>query len=271
MAKIVLVDQDGPRRTVLIKALRLAGHEVVVAASGSLALTALEREPADLVVAGAKTEDMTGADLCSIMRADPAMQDRPVLLLADGEIAKAALSAGVDNVLPPSVELPDIIGAVETLLSGEALTVDAPDLVTDAAVPDAGSPRARTFHGSLAVMDMAELTQAIGHAGKTGRLKVSVGSDTGLVWFVSGRAVHAEFQSFKGEAAFRALVVAAHEGSNGEFCFEPVGRGEAATFPTSIARTVDQLLLIVAADIDESRPAVTPEVHANARAPEDRG
>jgi CheY-like chemotaxis protein len=269
MAKIVLVDREGPRRTALSKALRLVGHEVVVAGSGSLALTALEREPTDLVVAGATTDDMTGADLCSIMRDDPQMQ-APMLLLADGQIAKAAASAGVANVLPPDTELPEILDAVEAILSGEEFTPAVPDTPADVEAPSEAEPRARTFSGSLAVMDMAEVTQAIGNAGKTGLLKLSLGADSGVVWFTSGRAVHAEFRGLKGEAAFRALVVASHEESNGDFCFDPVGRSEAAAFPTSIARSVDQLLLIVAADIDESRPAATPRAHATARAPKDR-
>src|ERR1700757_4074387 len=122
MAKIVLVDREGSRRTALSKALRLVGHEVVVAGSGSLALTALEREPADLVVAGAMTDDMTGAELCSILRDDPQMQGQPMLLLADGEVAKAAASAGVANVLQPDTELPEILDAIEAILSGDEFT-----------------------------------------------------------------------------------------------------------------------------------------------------
>ena len=269
MARIVLVESAG-RLAALTGALKRAGHEVVVAASGSLALTALERLAPDLVITSADAIDMTGWELCSILRADPAGRERPVLLLADGAIAgSAATTAGVDGMLSPSAGLPEILAAVETML-GRVRHGDAPATPTiDAVAPDGPAlPRAPTFRGSLGVMDMAEVAQAIAIAGKTGRLTVSLSSGEGVVWFVSGRAVHAEFGRLESERAFRALVAAAHQESNGGFCFNPVSSDEAVSVPRTITRSVDQLLLIVAADID-GRPPVTPSTRAAVRRQEE--
>jgi CheY-like chemotaxis protein len=269
MAKIVLVE-SGPRLATLTGALRSAGHEVVVAGSGSLALTALERLAPDLVITSADSTDMTGWELCSIMRADPAGRERPVLLLADGPIAgSAATAAGVDSMLSPSAGLPEILEAVETMLLGRGRLADAAANPPSAVGADDGRAlqRAPTFRGSLGVMDMAEVAQAIAIAGKTGRLTVSLSSGEGIVWFVSGRAVHAEFRRLESERAFRALVAAAHGESDGSFCFNPVKRDETMNVPRTITRSVDQLLLIVAADID-ARP-VTPGTRATVREPQE--
>jgi CheY-like chemotaxis protein len=263
MARIILVE-SGARLAMLTSALKNAGHEVVVAGSGSLALTALERLAPDLIITSADTTDMTGWELCSILRADPAGRERPVLLLAEGPVAgSAATAAGVDSMLSPSAGLAEILDAVETMLGRDPPADAAPGPSMDAVAPDGRAlPRAPTFRGSLGVMDMAEVAQAIAIAGKTGRLTVSLSSGEGVVWFVAGRAVHAEFRRLESERAFRALVAAAHEESDGAFCFNPVGRDEAVSVPKTITRSVDQLLLIVAADIDENRPPVTPTARA---------
>jgi CheY-like chemotaxis protein len=243
MAKIVVVDRNRSKTAELGHALGAAGHKVVIAYSASLALTALERAEPDLVVAGAESDDLTGSDLCAIMRADPNGRERLFLLLADGPAATA--TAGVDLFLPESAEVPEIVGAVAAMLRGEP--VDA-------------VPRPRSLRGSLGVMDLAEITQAISISGKTGHLTASLAAGEAVVWFVSGRAVHAQFHGLDGERAFHALIAAAHE-DDGDFCFDPVDPAEAQSFPKTIARSVDQLLLIVAADIDEG--------HAAARGPEE--
>lgn len=108
---------------------------------------------------------------------------------------------------------------------------------------------AKTFQGSLGVMEMEELTQVIAVGGKTGRLLLVLNAGGGMIAFDSGRIVHAEFGDLAGETAFEALVATSHQERSGKFCFIP---GDTlGNIPRTIARTVDQLLLSIATTMDE--------------------
>lgn len=108
----------------------------------------------------------------------------------------------------------------------------------------------RTFQGSLGVMGIEELTQAIAVGGKTGRLILALGEGGGLVAFESGRVVHAEFGDALGEEAFAALLAVSLQERSGKFCFIPSDAAALAAMPKTIVKSVDQLLLSVAAELD---------------------
>ena len=108
-----------------------------------------------------------------------------------------------------------------------------------------------TFQGSLEVMDLAELTQAIAMGGKNGRLILALPQGGGVIAFETGRVVHAEFRGNIGEPAFAALLTAAHAQAVGRFCFLPSASGEAPGPSRTIDKSVDQLLLSIATAIDE--------------------
>jgi hypothetical protein len=111
--------------------------------------------------------------------------------------------------------------------------------------------RTGTFQGSLEVMDLADLTQAIGAGGKTGRLILALPQGGGLMLFEKGRVVHAEYRNAVGEEAFGALLAASQGNGAGRFCFLPSPAGETTGLPRTIEKTVDQLLLSSATAIDE--------------------
>jgi len=108
-----------------------------------------------------------------------------------------------------------------------------------------------TFQGSLEVMELADLTQAIGGGGKSGRLILALPQGGGLMLFEKGRVVHAEYRNNVGEEAFGALLAASHADGAGRFCFLPLPPGDASSLPRTINKTVDQLLLSSATAIDE--------------------
>jgi CheY-like chemotaxis protein len=117
--------------------------------------------------------------------------------------------------------------------------------------PDQTSVPSGTFQGSLEVMELADLTQAIGAGGKSGRLILALPQGGGLMLFHRGRVVHAEYRNAVGEEAFGALLAACHADAKGRFCFLPSGSGETPGQPRTIDKTVDQLLLSSATAIDE--------------------
>ena len=108
-----------------------------------------------------------------------------------------------------------------------------------------------TFQGSLQVMDLAELTQALAMGGKNGRLILALPQGGGLIVFEGRRVVHAEYRGATGEAAFAGLLTAAHTGGAGRFCFLPSAAGENPSPSRTINKSVDRLLLGIATAIDE--------------------
>ena len=259
MAKVLLVDADRDNRIPLQEALAGAGYEVLLAPTGSFALTMLERERPDLIVSQAHIQDMDGFELCAIVRSDPATADTLFLVLAQwgAGIPNAAARARADMVLLGNPAAASVVTWVAVLLRRGGRTDglpgqgDAAGAGGVAGVPEEGP----SLQGSLSVLDLMELTQAIGSGRKTGRLTLTLGAGPGTILFDAGRVVHAEFGERKGELAFKALVAASQEDPGGTFCFVPWEGREATEGPQTIQAGVQQLLLGFALETDEERIA----------------
>jgi CheY-like chemotaxis protein len=274
-AKVLVVDANQDSRAALAQALTEAGYEAAVATSGSFALTMLEWEQPDLIVSYAKVQDMDGYELFTMVRRDPATKDTPFLLLAgrDRPIALAATEAGVDMTVTGDFTLETVMSRIKELL-GDAPPVPSARRPEPAAPPAKGpakmpartsppappppsakpaaEPARSSFQGSLGVMDLTELTQVISLGVKTGELQLSLSGGEGSILFEAGRVVHAEFSGKTGEAAFAALVVASQREGEARFCFNRAERDALAGRPRTISRSVEQLLLNVAQEIDET-------------------
>ena len=284
-AKVLVVDANQDSRAALAHALTEAGYEAAVATSGSFALTMLEWEQPDLIVSYAKVQDMDGYELFTMVRRDPATKDTPFLLLAgrDRPIALAATEAGVDMTVTGDFTLATVMTRVQELLGDTPTPMPAklrsepapaaskapvkmparPPAVPPAPVPTPAAtpaPPAKptveasrsSFQGSLGVMDLTELTQVISLGVKTGELHLSLSMGEGIILFEAGRVVHAEFAERSGEPAFAAMVAASQREGEARFCFNRADREAVAGRPRTISRTVEQLLLSVAQEIDES-------------------
>ncbi len=278
-AKVLVVDANQDSRAALAHALTEAGYEAAVATSGSFALTMLEWEQPDLIVSYAKVQDMDGYELFTMVRRDPATKDTPFLLLAgrDRPIALAATEAGVDMTVTGDFTLATVMTRVQELL-GDVSVSAPPKLRSEpppaavskapakmparppaAAAPPAPAPPAKplveaarsSFQGSLGVMDLTELTQVISLGVKTGELHLSLSKGEGVILFEAGRVVHAEFAERSGEPAFAAMVAASQCEGEARFCFNRADREAMAGRPRTISRTVEQLLLSVAQEMDE--------------------
>jgi CheY-like chemotaxis protein len=255
VARLLLIDPDRRALVTLQKALREAGFTSVTAVpSGSFALTMVERERPDLVVSRVRIPDISGLDLCAIMRSDPALRGVRLLLLAEepDEVPADHVSPAGESVLVGETDPARLVQAVQQLLAGGT--------VAAAAAPASAAARAvsRALRGSLGVMDLAEVTQAIALGTKSGQLVLTLAVGPGVIVFDRGRVVHAQFGRLRGEAAFAALLSAAHREGDGTFCFNPVTRE--ADAPADQERTIDRslgsLLLSTAAEIDEGGATV---------------
>lgn len=261
-AKVLIVDADPVKLQALRTALTTAAFHVTSATSASFALTTLERDRPDLIVSGNRTEDMDGVEFCSIIRSDPTTHDIPFLLLSGPTRPTpwAVAQAGVDMLLAGDFVVSTVLDRISKLLRHVApqaepgLPAPPPPLPPRVTVPRAEAGT-RTFEGSFGVLDLTEVTQAIALGGKTGRLSLQLAAGEGFLLFDSGRVVHAEFASRTGESAFAAMVSAAQSDPEGTFRFKPAAELPAGSGPRTIQKSVDQLLLSIASEIDEGRAA----------------
>jgi CheY-like chemotaxis protein len=260
-AKVLIVDADPAKLQTLKAALTTAAYQVTSAASASFALTTLERDRPDLIVSGNRTEDMDGVEFCSIIRSDPATHDIPFLLLSGPTRPTpwAVAQAGVDMLVAGDFVVSTVLDRISKLLRHVAPQTDPglpppPPLPPRVTVPRAEAGT-RTFEGSFGVLDLPEVTQAIALGGKTGRLSLELTAGEGWLLFDSGKVVHAEFASRTGESAFAAMVSAAQSDPEGTFRFRPSADLPADSGARTIQKSVDQLLISIASEIDESRAA----------------
>jgi signal transduction histidine kinase len=120
-ARLILnVDDDDAARYVKSRILKLAGFEVIEAATGTAALEyARERNPG-LVLLDVKLPDLNGRDVCVIIKQEPALQGTVVLLTSASHIEMhhrvAALEAGADGYLVEPMEPEELVANVRALL-----------------------------------------------------------------------------------------------------------------------------------------------------------
>jgi CheY-like chemotaxis protein len=262
--RVLIVDADPNKLSVLKAALVHAAYHVSSATSASFALTTLERDRPDLIVSGNRTEDMDGVEFCSIIRSDPATHDIPFLLLSGPKRPTpwAVAQAGVDMLLAGDFVVSAVLDRIAKLLRHVAVKNQPATLVPPAALappplpskvaPSRAEAVERTLEGSFGVLDLAEVTQAIALGGKTGQLSLQLAAGEGTIVFDSGRIVHAEFGGRDGESAFGAMISSAQFDPAGTFRFKP-GAELPASCPRTIQKSVDQLLLSVASEIDEGQ------------------
>lgn len=247
--RVLIIDPDHDRLGVLEKALIGAGLANVTGVSrGSFALTMLERDRPDLIVSRAEVPDIDGWELCAIIRSDPSMQGVLFLLLAGpDDVPDGAIEGGPDRMLVGEFTPTTIVAEAQSLLTQAAETAPVPAIARTTSGPHG-------LRGSLTVMELPDLAQAIALGAKTGSLLLCFEVGDGRIVFERGRVVHAEFGLLTGESAFAALVTTAHRERKGAFAFDALER-LVPGLPRTIDREVKQLLLSVAADIDEGRVA----------------
>ena len=251
MPRMLLIDPDRGALFAMQTALRQAGFsDVTAVTSGSFALTMLERHRPDLIVSRLAVPDINGYELCAIVRKDPSMTGVLFLLLASpgDEMPEVMLEDKPDQTLAGDLPVTAIVSEVAQLLRRVAPAAVATRAPT---APAAQPEGAHGLRGSLAVMELPDITQAMALGAKTGQLAVTLPSGCGAIFFDRGRVVHAEFRELVGEPAFAALVVAAHGKANGTFVFNPLVT--AAGGVRTIQRDLKKLLLDAATGIDEGR------------------
>ena len=117
-AQILLVDDDIAKRYVIGTWLRRAGHTVAEAGTGAEALA--KTAQAELVVLDVNLPDMTGFEVCRLIKADPATASIPVIQVSATavEVADRAhgLTQGADAYLIDPAEPQELLATVTAVL-----------------------------------------------------------------------------------------------------------------------------------------------------------
>lgn len=248
MAKLLLVDSRQHTCTSWKAALEGRGHEVSVAANGSLVLTMMERNRPQVIVSHAALEDMSGSELCGIVRADPMTSEIRLILLTDDGFARSEVSAltHIDSTLPESVSPVCLVKRVEEVLLEAAL---AGGVNGEPTVQGSGGEgcdwvlASGAIQGSLDVLDLSDVIRVVSDAGKGGWLVVCLSGAKGAIAFDRGRPVHAAFGGQFGNQAFIGLGSAAVTARGATFTLYPGGPKAPSTITGNVEELIRNLIL----------------------------
>lgn len=121
MPTILVADDDELLAALVQFKLEAAGHNVVVAENGAVALEAAERERPDLIVLDAMMPIMTGSEVLTRLKVDSALAMIPVIMLTarrNQEDVAAALQSGAADYLTKPFNPEELLVRVEAALAG---------------------------------------------------------------------------------------------------------------------------------------------------------
>jgi DNA-binding response OmpR family regulator len=139
--KLLVVDDSPTYRNMLADLLRQDGHDIVLARSGEEALDLLSVEHPDGIVLDLLMPGIGGLETCRRIRANPAQQHIPVMMLTgrDDQSARAeGLAAGVDEFVIKSPELEVLKMRVRSMLKKRRTEQVARDVEEVMATTSAG-------------------------------------------------------------------------------------------------------------------------------------
>ena len=124
MTHKILIADDEPNIVISLEyLLQREGFEVLIARDGNEALAMAQRERPALLVLDVMMPGMTGFDVCQALRADPAMNPMPILLLSakgrDTDAAKG-LGLGANAYMTKPFSTRELVARVRSLLAGES-------------------------------------------------------------------------------------------------------------------------------------------------------
>ena len=249
--KVLIIDTDVTRTEALTSALSRGGLVVTTAPDGFYALTAVERDRPELVlICGGGSAGIDPVETCAILRADPSLAGVKVgyyLADADGEDTLADLyDLTIFGPIAPSL----VASKVKRYLSHQpAVQLRSVDQEGEGMPVD---PTRNALSGSLEVLNLVELIQVLCQSQQRGRLCILFGGELAEVCIDDARVVHSAYQGRAGRDAMVATLAAGQAETNAEFWFEAMSREETFRFPRTINMSVQQLLLSIAVDFDES-------------------
>lgn len=119
MAKILIVEDEQAIALLIKYNLEKAGYETICVAQGDKVLPAVEKENPTLIMLDWMLPEISGLELCKIIRNNPDHKNTPIIMLtAKGqeEDKVAGLSAGADDYVTKPFSVPELFARIQTIL-----------------------------------------------------------------------------------------------------------------------------------------------------------
>jgi CheY-like chemotaxis protein len=129
MARILVIDDDESLLQMMSLMLKRAGHQAILASNGNEGIEIARRELPDAALVDVMMPELSGYEVCRILREDPRTQDIPLLILtalSQREHRSQAEDAGADDFVTKPVTRDDLVTHVEELLRTGARNTPAP-------------------------------------------------------------------------------------------------------------------------------------------------
>jgi DNA-binding response OmpR family regulator len=119
-ARVLIVDDDPDIRALVMYRLTASGYEVICADDGEAGLAAAREHAPDLVLVDWMMPRLTGVELCTRLRAEPATAGIPVVLLTartDDVAMRDGWEAGIDAYITKPFSPRELAARVDQILS----------------------------------------------------------------------------------------------------------------------------------------------------------
>ncbi len=124
MAKVLLIEDNEMNRDMLSRRLIKRGYEVVMAIDGQQGIDMAVSEKPDLILLDMSLPVVDGWEAVKQIKANPLSAKAPLIALTAHAMAadrERAISAGCDDFDTKPVELPRLLGKMETLLKARGI------------------------------------------------------------------------------------------------------------------------------------------------------
>jgi CheY-like chemotaxis protein len=118
MTRVLLVDDEPELLEAWSFALEYVGYDVERAREGRQALSAIQRQPPDLLITDLMMPGMNGEDLCRALRDDPRWTDIPIVLHTSAYVGSNDGTAPWNAVLRKPARMEDFLATVARLTQG---------------------------------------------------------------------------------------------------------------------------------------------------------
>jgi two-component system, cell cycle response regulator DivK len=124
MSRLLIVEDNEMNRDMLSRRLIRKGYEILVAVDGAEGLAMARGDMPDLILMDMSLPVLDGWEVTRQLKADDATRAIPIIALTafamSGDREKA-LAAGCDDYDTKPIELPRLLGKIETLLNERTL------------------------------------------------------------------------------------------------------------------------------------------------------
>jgi two-component system, cell cycle response regulator DivK len=129
MPKILLVEDNEMNRDMLSRRLERRGYEIVIAVDGQQGVDMAKSASPDIILLDMSLPVIDGWEAARRIKGDEATKEIPVIALTAHAMAgdkEKAITAGCDDYDTKPVELPRLLGKIQTLLEARASASEPP-------------------------------------------------------------------------------------------------------------------------------------------------